>query len=144
MCLENQQRIRQCTGGAVVNSERDQCLMGNGGDWPVLSGGRVALFKFELSCTLDEDIPQNQEAGCVVGAVLDVFLEHIDAMKICCKPAGDGSAPVFCLLRDYLRPFRGGRDILLLDALEVFGEENIALTPCLGVGVQLGDRAIVA
>lgn len=107
MRLENQQRICQCSGGGVVNGERDQGLLRNRRGRLVLRGGRVGLFKFKLTRMFDKDIPQDQEAGGIVRAVLDVLLEDINAMKICCETAGDSCAPLPCLLGDYLSAFRG-------------------------------------
>lgn len=66
--------------------------MGNAGNWPILRRAGIGLFKVEFGRILNEDIPQDQEAGGVVCAIFDVLLEHIDAMKLCCEPAGDGCA----------------------------------------------------
>lgn len=96
---------------------------------------RVRLLEFELGSSLIEHIPEDQEAGSIVCSVLDVFHEHVRPVLFCREAIGNGSPSFRGLLGDNLRRLGRGRDILSLDALEVFRQEGFALAPRLRVCV---------
>lgn len=59
------------------------------------------------------------------------------------KATSDCSTTLFGVLRDDLAAFGSRGNILSLDSFEVLSEESLALSPRLGMRVQLCYRAIV-